>query len=114
MAPALSYGPIRYVYTRYVYPDDLEELGETPEAFSPPQDINRLYMHAAFEFKPAADHLLIAGDHLQLLMFAGHLTTLWGQFRVLRYDRQAEGYLPVELKFPYFPPELNPNTARGA
>ena len=105
LRPAEAYGKIRYVNTRYIYPDDLEEAEYDQKTYFPPQAVEKLYVQAAQQFQPNTDYLLIAGDHLQLLMFTGELCAMWSKFKVLRYDRQEQGYIAVEL---------NPNTARGA
>jgi hypothetical protein len=99
LTPALAYGPIKYVNTRYIWPDDLEsDCVDGSGPLVPPQTAVESYQKAALEFDPAADYLVIAGDHLQLVMFVGELACRHGRFKVLRYDRLAVGYLPVEVQ----------------
>jgi hypothetical protein len=50
------------------------------------------------KFDIEADFLLIAGDHLQLIAMSALLSERWGAFRVLRFDRQAQGYVVVNIE----------------
>lgn len=97
-APALQYGDIVHVNMRYVYGDEVEnEQMPTP--------VYEALRKAAAEFIPSKDYLLIVGDHLQLVAFAAMLGRRAGMpnpeapyyktFRVLRWDKKAEGYIPV-------------------
>lgn len=90
MTAALEYGEAVFVNTRYVYPDELE--GEDNDL---PVSVYDKMLRAVDKFDPEADFLLIAGDHLQLLAMALLLGSRWGRFRALRFDRQAQGYVPV-------------------
>lgn len=87
---ALVYGEILYINQRYVYADELEN-DQIPQAF-----FHKLEK-AVDEFDPEHDYMLIAGDHLQMVALAALLANRWGQFKTLRYDRKAGGYLVVEI-----------------
>jgi len=92
ISAALPYGEPYYINTRYVYPDEIGEDGRIPSPFR-----TNIYA-AASRFDPAKDYLLIgAGDDLQLTEFIAVLSSYGNAFRVLRYDRKAEGYLPVTI-----------------
>lgn len=90
-APAREYGDLYFINTRFVYGDEIEDQ-QLPFTF------DRNMRQAASEFRPDADYLLIAGDWLQLVAYAALLATLHREFRVLRWDRKAEGYLTVKVK----------------
>lgn len=89
ISPAKVYGEFKFVSKRYIYIDELENEIEIPKDFT-----NRM-LKAVDEFDLDHDYLLIAGDHLQLMAMSAHLANRWGDFRVLRYDREAKGYAPV-------------------
>jgi hypothetical protein len=89
---ALKWGEIRWISPRYIYGDELDEDGNIPPDFYVGMQ------SAANAFNPTDDYLLIAGDHLQLVTMAAMLGTRHPKFRVLRYDRQAQGYLPVWVR----------------
>lgn len=88
---ALQYGALRYINGRYVNADELAGDGRLPLGFR-----DNLYA-AAQAFDPEDDYLLIAGDHLQLIQATYELVIRYDQFRVLRYDRIAQGYFPVTI-----------------
>lgn len=90
ITPAMQYGDIRYVNFRYIYGDEIdnERLPDEPVQ-GMRENVER--------FNPEVDYLLILGDHLQLVQFTAMLATAYGQFRVLRYDREARGYFPVVI-----------------
>lgn len=90
---ASVYGSLVYVNKRYVYLDELEDDGM-------PKDVTNRMLKAVDAFDPDEDFLLIAGDHLQLIAMSAHLSSRWGQFKVLRYDREAKGYAPVIIGEP--------------
>lgn len=86
---ALQFGDdAAFINTDYVFPDQIddEELPSTCQS---------RMIDAAQRFDPLTDYLAIVGDHLQLVAFASLLGTQHGRFRVLRWDRDARGYLPV-------------------
>lgn len=89
LSQAENFGELIYINRRYVFGDEIEQT--LPRTF-----LQRL-AHAAAQFRPADDFLLIAGDHLQLMVMCSMLSGLHRQFRVLRYDRIAKGYFPVLL-----------------
>jgi hypothetical protein len=91
ISAALEYGEPVYVNSRYVFPDELEGE-ELPHAL-----YNKM-LRAVDKFDIEADYLLIAGDHLQLVAMSALLAERWGAFRVLRFDRQAEGYVIVNIE----------------
>lgn len=86
VSAAAEYGDVKYINTRYVYGDEIEkeEL---------PAELKASMTVAALEFDPLRDYLLLMGDHLQLAAFAAELSYCGHNFRVLRWDRQAKGYL---------------------
>lgn len=88
---ALSFGDVQYINTRYIYVDELEDGNIIPQSVT-----NRM-LKAVDKFDCDHDYLLIAGDHLQLMAMSALLSARWGWFRVLRYDRQAKGYVPVVI-----------------
>ena len=94
LGPAQRYGELKFINMRYVYPDELERtpLGDG----IPAEFVQNMRAHLA-QFNPLTDYLLICGDHLQLVAFAAMLGEAFKQFRVLRWDRQANGYVPVMI-----------------
>lgn len=85
---AAVYGDFQYVNRRYVYPDEISPEGAIPD------DVFRNLAVTATVFNRERDYLLIAGDHLQIVTLAAMLGP---PFKVLRYDRKAEGYLPITI-----------------
>jgi len=49
-------------------------------------------------FDPGRDYLLLVGDHIQVAALCAGLGARYGAFTVLRYDRQARGYVPVRIQ----------------
>lgn len=94
LSAALPYGELRFITKGYVHGDELEKVGDVEWLPRPALDKLR---DAAREFSPTTDWLLIVGDHLQLVQFVALLSQNYSEFGVLRYDRQAEGYLAVEI-----------------
>lgn len=96
LSAAQHYGALKYITDGYVYPDQLD--GE----YIPDVVMGKLNAAANLShgFKPKTDYLLIAGDHLQLVQFTAILSVLHARdgFNVLRYDRDAAGYLPVHIQ----------------
>ena len=90
ISSAAAYGEVKTVNSRYIYIDEVEEE-QIPTTF-----VSRM-LKAVDEFDTESDYLLIAGDHLQLIALSAMLTERWGSFKVLRYDREAKGYAPVEI-----------------
>lgn len=88
--PALQFGDIKHIGYRYVYGDEINDERM-------PMVVEEQIKKFADEFDPERDYLLIAGDHLQLVAFAAALGAKYGKFRVLRWDRRAVGYLPVQI-----------------
>lgn len=93
LSPLLNFGEIRFVNSRFVYGDELDEHDGIPDQLWDP------LVEAAEEFDPDKDFLAIAGDHLQVVQMAALLARKGESFRVLRYDRVAEGYFPVLIEF---------------
>lgn len=87
---ALQYGDIRHINMRYVYGDEIVDERV-------PAPIGEALWNAARQFDFYDDYVLICGDHLQLVAFM----TILGQvaagrrIHVLRYDKKAQGYIPV-------------------
>lgn len=91
LTQAQTYGGLFYVNNRYVYSDEIDDNGKIP--FNVVENIRR----AAHKFDPDRDYLLIAGDHLQLVTLASEISVRKGWYRVLRYDRVAQGYVPISI-----------------
>jgi len=89
LSPAENFGELHYINHRYIYGDEMSEAGTIP---STP---NTNLVEAVRRFRPDIDYLLIAGDHLQVVIASAYLARAYQRFQVLRYDRQLAGYLPV-------------------
>lgn len=83
-----QYGPLRAISDRYVYGDEIED-GRLPDSFQYAID------DAAARFDPSVDFVLIGGDYVQLMALIVALTNRHGKFCALRWDKKAEGFLPV-------------------
>ena len=90
ISSAAVYGDLTYINHRYIYADELKD-DKPPKGFS--DNIQRM----AFDFMPKKDYLLIAGDNLQLVMAVAALSEAHEGFFVLRFEREANGYLPVKI-----------------
>lgn len=90
ISSAEAYGELRLINGRYIFIDEIEDE-QLPAAF-----VTNM-LRAVDGFDPNLDYLLIAGDHLQLVTMSALLADRWGRFKVLRYDREAKGYAPVEI-----------------
>lgn len=90
VSSAAMYGDIRYVNHRYIFADEIK-------ADRPPKGFED-NIHKTMEgFIPRKDYLLIAGDHLQIVMLVNALTEMHPGFYVLRYEREAKGYIPIMI-----------------
>lgn len=87
ISPALTWGPVVYINSRYVYSDEIVDR-QLPPTFSKNLD------EAADSFQPG-DYVLLAGDHLQYAYLLARLEA--NPIKVLRFERQVAGYIPVEL-----------------
>lgn len=90
VSSAEAYGEIKLVNGRYIFIDEVENEQ------LPPTFVKNM-LRAVDQFDPDHDYLLIAGDHLQIVAMSALLAERWGRFKVLRYDREARGYAPVEI-----------------
>lgn len=90
ISSASLYGDVHYVNQRYIFADELKND-------RPPKGFDTNIRKTALAFVPRKDYLLIAGDHLQIVMLASALTEAHGGFYVLRYEREAKGYVPVQI-----------------
>lgn len=90
ISSAEVYGDVMYVNHRYIYADEVKQD-------RPPKGFLENTQRAANNFNPKKDYLLIAGDNLQLVMMVSALTEAHSGFYVLRYEREAKGYLPVMI-----------------
>lgn len=90
-APARQYGDLLFVNDRFVYGDEIDD-----ECL--PVTFQHNMWEAARKFQPDQDYLLIGGDHLQLVAYVTILARLYKEFRVLRWDRKAQGYLTVQIQ----------------
>ena len=93
---AKRFGDIEIINAFYVHGDELIE-GTPPGAWVVPPVADGPLWRAAKRFNPNADYLLLAGDHLQMVLFTAKLATLHPWFNVLRWDRQIRAYLPVRI-----------------
>ncbi len=103
ISPALKFGELRYINRFYIHGDELErsQLGDDNVI---PTGYRLNIERAVADFRPETDYLLIAGDHLQLLAMTALLAGYFDWFRVLRYDRQLNDYIPVRLSSGIVPP----------
>lgn len=92
LSAALQYGEIKYITEGYVHGDELEQEDKIPKP------VAMKLFNAARDFDSFKDYFLIVGDHLQIVQFTANLVAYRGAFRVLRYDRQAQGYFPVFIE----------------
>lgn len=83
-----EYGSIYSITTRYVYGDEIED-GKLPF------ELQSAIETAARNFDPDHDYVLIGGDYVQLVAFIVALTRWHTKFQALRWDKNAEGFLPV-------------------
>jgi len=91
LSQAEIYGDIEFINSRYVYADELDDNNNMPAG------VIKAILKAVDSFDYDQDYLLIAGDHLQLIAMSAMLQERWGFFRVLRYDREAKGYVSVNI-----------------
>lgn len=92
LTDALRFGEIKYINHKYVFGDELTDDNSLPPSF-----LSHL-RKCADEFNPDEDYLVIAGDHLQLVAFVAELSARYEDFRVLRWDRVQQAYIPVWIK----------------
>lgn len=92
MKPVEVYGRLEIINSRFVYSDEIvNELL--------PSEFRHKLEDAGENFDPVNDYLVLGGDHLQFVCMAAMLGSWYGQFRVLRWDRMARGYISA-LIFP--------------
>lgn len=87
---ALRFGQLDIINAGYVYGDQIDD-GKLPGPVM--QNIRA----AARRFDADDDYLLIAGDHVQLVAMSAELAAYRGTFQVLRWERQANAYMPVRI-----------------
>ncbi|MDD1762967.1 MAG: hypothetical protein LUQ59_12120 [Methanothrix sp.] len=92
LSSAAQYGSFHTINHRFVYADQIGDDGRINKHF-----IAKM-REAAQQFDAGNDYLLIAGDHLQIAQMCAFIAQMWGSFKVLRWDRKAEGYYPVILE----------------
>lgn len=92
VSTAATWGDLYFINQRYIYADEIDD------DHRPPLSHIQSMLRAAERFNPETDHMLIAGDHLQIVLFAAMLGARHDKFSVLRYDRKAEGYIPVMVE----------------
>jgi len=90
ISPASEWGTVRYINSRYVYPDELDNSNNIPQDFA-----ERLET-AANDFKDG-DCLVMIGDHVQVVTLIYKLASKGKPFPLLRFDRQVGGYVPVQI-----------------
>lgn len=92
LSQAEQWGQLRFIADRFIYADQIrDDLGIPQENFDK-------ILNAAEEFNPTEDYLVLVGDQLQLVAFAAALHNYHGGFKVLRYDKKAEGYVQVRIE----------------
>lgn len=93
LSAAEQYGEVIYVNHRYIHADELEADGAIPSEF------RRKIDEAALAFDVTRDYLLLAGDHVQQVALSSAIRNYnySSNFRVLRWDRQANGYFVVRV-----------------
>ncbi len=96
ISKAAAYGDIKFINLKYVYGDELEQA-TNGEQYMPRSSWEKLADCVHFQFDHNKDFLLIAGDHLQLVAISALLGKQFPYFKVLRWDRQAAGYIPVTI-----------------
>lgn len=90
ISPASEWGTVRYINSRYVYPDELDNSNNIP------RDFHDRLEEAACAFKEG-DSLVMIGDHVQVVTLVYKLASKGKSFPMLRYDRQVERYVPVRI-----------------
>jgi hypothetical protein len=95
VSPAEQWGKLKYVSAKgYVYADEMEPA-HANGYFTLPQVSEQSLKTAVDEFNPRRDYVLIGGDCVQLINFTSAIARKHGKFVSLRFDRKAEGYIPV-------------------
>lgn len=92
IAPARQWGKTRYINHRYINGDEIDGGGRIPAEFE------QNMANAAKEFNHLFDFLVIAGDHLQLIVFSSMLAKDKPFYNVLRWDRREGAYFPVRIE----------------
>ena len=92
LSSAKQWGEFRTISDRYIYADQIRDDKRIPR-----ENQDKL-LKAADKFDPKTDYFLLIGDQLQLVAFAAVLADFHRSFMVLRYDRKAEGYVPVLIE----------------
>lgn len=87
---AERYGSLRYINSYFTCMDDLVR------GMLMPSMLERMNC-AANELDPDRDWVLLVGDHAQLMQFVFFLGEKRKQPRLLRWDRRAFAYYPVQL-----------------
>lgn len=91
ISDAARFGSLETINLGYVFGDQIND-GEIPE----PIQFN--LQGALLRFNPMIDYLLIVGDHLQLALMTALLGRKFKEFQVLRWERQANAYMPVRIQ----------------
>lgn len=86
-----EFGTVVYINDRYIYADELNNDGELPISFQ------RNLVTASHSFRFDRDYVLIDGDHLQLVALSALLGFRLQRFRVLRWDRTVNAYVPATV-----------------
>ncbi len=95
VSAAGAFGDLKYVNLKYVYGDELEQA-TNGEQYVPAAAWEPL-CECADSFDRERDYVLICGDHLQLVTLCAIMGRRHPYFKVLRWDRQARGYIPVTI-----------------
>lgn len=91
VSDAQRFGKIDTINRSYIYGDQIDD-GCIPEPVQ--WDLQAALMR----FDPLTDYLLIAGDHVQLVLLSALLGRKHKEFQVLRWERQANAYMPVRIQ----------------
>lgn len=96
ISSAQRWGTLKFINNSgYVYPDQLER--GNGEEWHLPMELRSKIRDFVINFNANGDALLIVGDQLQIAAAVAALGGAHRAFTVLRYDRQAAGYIPVTL-----------------
>lgn len=93
ISSAAEFGQLTPINSRYIYPDELVGVNNRlPDSF-----LFNL-RKAVREFNPQTDYLLLAGDNVQTVMMVAMLAVQHSFFRVLRWDRKVQSYIPIAME----------------
>lgn len=86
LTPAMGFGTIKVLANR-----DLPCFGDNTHAL-------RRVREGLKDYDPETDFIILTGDPLLILAVGGFITEAHGKVRCLKWDRQNEKYLFVEMQ----------------